>query len=52
MERVTFRTTGGQLEALESLVDAGQFPNRSAAIRAAIRQLVGDDSAETRGEQQ
>ncbi|ELY68905.1 ribbon-helix-helix domain-containing protein [Natrinema versiforme] len=44
MERVTFRATEAQLGALGELVDAGLFPNRSAAIRAAVRQLVADET--------
>ncbi len=47
MERVTIRIPTTQLERVESLVDAGVFPNRSEAIRAAIRQL---GERETRGE--
>ncbi|WP_226043367.1 ribbon-helix-helix domain-containing protein [Natrinema sp. DC36] len=47
MDRVTFRETESQLERVDALVDDGQFPNRSEAIRAALAQLV---SEETRGE--
>lgn len=43
-ERVTVRDTDGQLEAIDALVDAGQFPNRSEAVREAIRQLVSAES--------
>lgn len=45
-ERVTVRDTDGQLEEIDALVDAGQFPNRSEAIREAIRQLVGSETVE------
>ncbi|ELY73248.1 ribbon-helix-helix domain-containing protein [Natrinema pallidum] len=51
MERVSFRASKSRLEALDALVDAGAFPNRSAAIRAAIGQLVtSENTAETRGD--
>ncbi|SER35595.1 ribbon-helix-helix domain-containing protein [Natrinema salaciae] len=40
LDRVTFRATDEQLDALESLVDAGAYPTRSAAIRAGIQQLL------------
>jgi len=42
MERVTLRAPAQQIESIEQLVDAGEFPNRSEAIRAAIRDLVDD----------
>jgi len=44
MERVTFRATESQLAEVEALVDAGEFPNRSEAIREAVRQLVSAES--------
>ncbi|WP_226042863.1 ribbon-helix-helix domain-containing protein [Natrinema sp. DC36] len=47
MDRVTFRETESQLERVDALVDSGEFPNRSEAIRAALAQLV---SEETRGD--
>ena len=40
MERVTLRVPAAQLENIEQLVDDGEFPNRSEAIRAAVRELV------------
>jgi|AntRauTorcE11897_2_1112592.scaffolds.fasta_scaffold14211_3 Arc/MetJ-type ribon-helix-helix transcriptional regulator len=46
-ERVSFRERAGTLEAIGALVETGEFPNRSAAIRAATRQLVTE---ETRGD--
>ena len=49
MERVTVRVTERRLDELEALVDAGEYPNRSEAIREGLRQLVGEDTAETRG---
>lgn len=48
-ERVTFRTTEAQLEELEALVDDGVYPNRSAAIRAAVDQLAASETAALRG---
>ena len=40
LDRVTFRATDEQLAAIESLVDAGVYPNRSEAIRAGLQQLL------------
>jgi Arc/MetJ-type ribon-helix-helix transcriptional regulator len=47
MDRITLRVPAEQLEQVERLVDAGEFPTRSEAIRAAIRDLIDDhaDSA-------
>ncbi|WP_254862249.1 ribbon-helix-helix domain-containing protein [Halovivax gelatinilyticus] len=39
-ERVTVRTTDEQLEAIESLVTADVYPNRSEAIRAGIDAVI------------
>nr|WP_083822892.1 ribbon-helix-helix domain-containing protein [Halopiger xanaduensis] len=50
MDRVSFRVPDRQLEDLDALVDRGRYPNRSEAIRAAVRQLVGESSAAPRGE--
>lgn len=48
MERVTVRVPSDGLEDLESVVDdSDEFPNRSAAIRTAIEELV---ERETGGE--
>jgi Arc/MetJ-type ribon-helix-helix transcriptional regulator len=41
-ERVTFRLPESQLEALEALAEQGEYPNRSEAIRCAVRQLLED----------
>lgn len=43
-ERVTVRVPTAQLEDIEALVEAGRYPNRSEAIRAAIGQLVASES--------
>ncbi|PGF17506.1 CopG family transcriptional regulator [Natrinema sp. CBA1119] len=40
LERVTFRATGEQLAALESLVDADVYHSRSEALRAGVQQLL------------
>ncbi|MFP4632707.1 MAG: ribbon-helix-helix domain-containing protein [Halobacteriales archaeon] len=40
MERVTLRIPEQQVSAVEALVDEGEFPNRSEAIRAAVRTMV------------
>lgn len=37
MVQVTVRFTCEQLDAIEVLVDEGEFPSQSEAIRAAIR---------------
>ena len=42
MERVTLRIPKQQIEAVEQLVDSGQYPNRSEAIRAAVREMVDE----------
>lgn len=42
MERVTLRVPKQQLEEVESMVEVGEFPNRSEAIRSAIRDMVSD----------
>ncbi len=42
MERVTLRLPKQQLELLNSLVSSGEFPSKSEAIRAAVRELVNN----------
>ena len=42
MSRVTVRMPDQQVEEIDELIDAGTFPNRSEAIRAAIRDLLAD----------
>lgn len=39
-ERLTVRTTEEQREAIESLVTADVYPNRSEAVRAGIEAIV------------
>ena len=38
MERVTTRIPKRQVNSLEALVEQGEFPNRSEAIRAFVRE--------------
>ncbi|WP_408959086.1 ribbon-helix-helix domain-containing protein [Natrinema sp. 74] len=40
LDRVTFRATDDQLAAIESLVDADVYRNRSEAIRAGLQRLL------------
>ena len=43
MDRVTLRIPKQQIEAVEELVETGQYPNRSEAIRCAVRELVNEE---------
>ncbi|PSQ44749.1 ribbon-helix-helix protein, CopG family [Halobacteriales archaeon SW_7_68_16] len=43
MERVTLRIPKQQIEEVEHLVESGEFPNRSEAIRSAVREMINDD---------
>jgi Arc/MetJ-type ribon-helix-helix transcriptional regulator len=45
-DRITYRQSTGDLEAVETLVEAGVYPNRSEALRAAVRQFVRDHDIE------
>ncbi|WP_158057999.1 ribbon-helix-helix domain-containing protein [Halorussus halophilus] len=40
MERVTLRIPKQQIEEVEQMVETGEFPNRSEAIRAAVRDML------------
>jgi len=42
MERVTLRIPEQQIEEVEQIVDTGEFPNRSEAIRSAVRDMVNE----------
>jgi len=44
MERITIRLPRQQIEMIDLMVDAGEFPSKSEAIRAAVRSLVDDRS--------
>ena len=50
MERVTLRIPKQQIDEVERMVDTGQFPNRSEAIRAAVREMINEQEAETTDE--
>ncbi|QFU81427.1 ribbon-helix-helix domain-containing protein [Natronorubrum aibiense] len=42
MERVTLRIPKQQIEEVEQLVDSGEYPNRSEAIRSAVREMINE----------
>ncbi len=42
MERVTLRIPKQQIEEVEQMVETGEYPNRSEAIRAAVRDMLAD----------
>lgn len=42
MQRVTTRLPRQQVEDIEQLVKAGRYPNRSEAIRDAVRDLLNE----------
>jgi Arc/MetJ-type ribon-helix-helix transcriptional regulator len=42
MERVTLRIPKQQIEEVEHMVETGEFPNRSEAIRSAVREMVNE----------
>jgi Arc/MetJ-type ribon-helix-helix transcriptional regulator len=47
MERVTLRIPKQQIEEVEQMVETGEFPNRSEAIRSAVREMLNEqDGAE------
>ncbi|QLD86080.1 ribbon-helix-helix protein, CopG family [Natronomonas halophila] len=48
MERVTLRIPKQQIEEVERMVDTGEFPNRSEAIRSAVREMLNEQDAESR----
>ncbi|WP_254839150.1 ribbon-helix-helix domain-containing protein [Natronomonas marina] len=50
MERVTLRIPKQQIEEVERMVDTGEFPNRSEAIRSAVREMLNEQDAEARDE--
>jgi antitoxin ParD1/3/4 len=51
MERVTLRIPKQQIEEVEELVETGEFPNRSEAIRSAVREMIGEQADESRPKQ-
>ena len=44
MERVTLRIPKQQIEEVEQMVETGEFPNRSEAIRAAVRDMLNEQA--------
>lgn len=48
MERVTLRIPKQQIEQVERMVDTGEFPNRSEAIRSAVREMINEQETEPR----
>jgi Arc/MetJ-type ribon-helix-helix transcriptional regulator len=42
MERVTLRIPKQQIEEVEQMVETGEYPNRSEAIRAAVRDMLAE----------
>ena len=44
MERVTLRIPKQQIEEVEQMVETGEFPNRSEAIRSAVRDMLKEQS--------
>ena len=48
MERVTLRIPKQQIEEVERMVDTGKFPNRSEAIRSAVREMINEQADEER----
>jgi Arc/MetJ-type ribon-helix-helix transcriptional regulator len=44
MERVTLRIPKQQIEEVERMVETGEYPNRSEAIRAAVRDMINEES--------
>ncbi|WP_396610593.1 ribbon-helix-helix domain-containing protein [Haloferax sp. S1W] len=48
MERVTLRIPKQQIEEVERMVETGEFPNRSEAIRSAVRDMLNEQTADSR----
>jgi Arc/MetJ-type ribon-helix-helix transcriptional regulator len=44
MERVTLRIPKQQIEEVERMVETGEFPNRSEAIRSAVRDMINEQA--------
>ena len=42
MERVTLRIPKQQIEEVEQMVETGEYPNRSEAIRSAVREMLSE----------
>jgi Arc/MetJ-type ribon-helix-helix transcriptional regulator len=48
MERVTLRIPKQQIEEVEQMVETGEFPNRSEAIRSAVREMLSEQDESRR----
>ena len=48
MERVTLRIPKQQIEEVEQMGETGQYPNRSEAIRSAVREMIDEQEPEGR----
>ncbi|WP_418284205.1 ribbon-helix-helix domain-containing protein [Halorubrum sp. DTA46] len=46
MERVTLRIPKQQIDEVEQMVETGEFPNRSEAIRSAVRDMLNEQDGE------
>jgi antitoxin ParD1/3/4 len=46
MERVTLRIPKQQVEQVERMVETGEYPNRSEAIRSAVREMLAEHDTE------
>ncbi|NIB98599.1 ribbon-helix-helix domain-containing protein [Halobacterium sp. R2-5] len=44
MERVTLRIPKQQIDEVEQMVERGKFPNRSEAIRSAVREMIDEQT--------
>ncbi|WP_336034953.1 ribbon-helix-helix domain-containing protein [Halobacterium yunchengense] len=44
MERVTLRIPKQQIDEVEQMVERGKFPNRSEAIRSAVREMLDEQT--------
>ncbi|MFC3478312.1 ribbon-helix-helix domain-containing protein [Halobacterium litoreum] len=47
MERVTLRIPEQQIDEVEQMVERGKFPNRSEAIRSAVREMIDEQTDQT-----
>jgi antitoxin ParD1/3/4 len=47
MERVTLRIPKQQIEEVEEMVEMGEYPNRSEAIRSAVREMLAEQDTGT-----
>jgi len=50
MERVTLRIPKQQIEEVEQMVETGEYPNRSEAIRSAVREMLAEQDGERASE--